>query len=384
MYRRLLFVLIVILLINPISCKKDSKTEYKQLAIKGTKNKSIQSIKLDTIVIDKSPISYIGHFFYHHNHFYFADKIFSSVYQFDIEGNYLKRFLGMGTGPSEMNGALIKAIPFSDSSYVTIDGSWNIYHFNKDFKNKYKQHLNWNIKKAYKDLLRFPKPGDRGIYELSYAALRLKKLNKHQIGLSISSSHPRFNPYYKTRHNYYNESFTIAAVDIRTGMVDTMLLHHSPVYQKFHYIPNFQYPLFEMHDTLMYAGFEIDSLIYCYNYPDSPLYAFGFKGREMNQNYPERKSFEQSEKYLHQDRETYGYYKALTFVESTNLLFRTYQKGKKATSDGLQIYKNMDLIGDVDVPKGFKILGYKDPYYFAQGQINEIEEHVVLYKFKLK
>lgn len=65
------------------------------------------------------------------------------------------------------------------------------------------------------------------------------------------------------------------------------------------------------------------------------------------------------------------------------MLFRSYQKGIGCASDGLQIYQDGILIGDVDVPKGLKIMGYVKPYYYSYVLPNEEKEKLYLYRFKL-
>ena len=50
---------------------------------------------------------------------------------------------------------------------------------------------------------------------------------------------------------------------------------------------------------------------------------------------------------------TKGYYIWVEYIDELDYLFRSYSKGKKESSDGLQIYQDRTLIADIDVPKGF-------------------------------
>ena len=40
------------------------------------------------------------------------------------------------------------------------------------------------------------------------------------------------------------------------------------------------------------------------------------------------------------------------YVDETGLLFRSYRKGGGSVTDGLQVYRDGVLVGDVDVPPG--------------------------------
>ena len=83
-----------------------------------------------------------------------------------------------------------------------------------------------------------------------------------------------------------------------------------------------------------------------------------------------------------QNRKDRGFYNGIIYIEETDILLRTYQKGSE-TGGGLQIYKQSVLIGDIDVPESFKVLGYIFPYYYATCGIDEDNERIVLYKFKI-
>ena len=56
---------------------------------------------------------------------------------------------------------------------------------------------------------------------------------------------------------------------------------------------------------------------------------------------------------------------AVEYVDETGLLFRSYRKGGGSVTDGLQVYRDGVLVGDVDVPLGFRMAGYVEPYYYS-------------------
>ena len=41
------------------------------------------------------------------------------------------------------------------------------------------------------------------------------------------------------------------------------------------------------------------------------------------------------------------------------------------------------MIGDVQVPDGFKVLGYIEPYYYSEFVCDENDETIAIYRFKL-
>ena len=81
-----------------------------------------------------------------------------------------------------------------------------------------------------------------------------------------------------------------------------------------------------------------------------------------------------------------GFNSGLLFCFENNTLCRTYIKSAETGESGLQIYKNNDLITDVEMPSYFKLLGYKDGYYYGVRLI-PIEDldstYLILYRLKI-
>lgn len=83
------------------------------------------------------------------------------------------------------------------------------------------------------------------------------------------------------------------------------------------------------------------------------------------------------------DRSTKGYYQSMKLFDDMDLLFRTYSKNESTKSDGLQIYQNEILIGDVPVPESFEVVGYNSPYFYGQISGNGDADLLQLYRFKI-
>ena len=67
---------------------------------------------------------------------------------------------------------------------------------------------------------------------------------------------------------------------------------------------------------------------------------------------------------------------------NNNLVFRGYTKND-AKNDGMQIYKNQKLLADLDFPKGYKIIGKIDSYYYASKISIKRREDMTLLKLKI-
>jgi hypothetical protein len=113
------------------------------------------------------------------------------------------------------------------------------------------------------------------------------------------------------------------------------------------------------------------------------LQCYGFAGRDMDLNYTHANTPEEVGKIYRSERNSKGYYNWLEYVDETGMLFRSYKKGVSALSDGLQIFKNGIMIGDVDVPKGTRVMGYIAPYYYSYIIPNDKLETLTIYRFQL-
>ena len=88
-------------------------------------------------------------------------------------------------------------------------------------------------------------------------------------------------------------------------------------------------------------------------------------------------------RYYRKERNTKGFYNWLEYVDETKVLFRSYQKGIEKQTDGLQIYREGVLIGDLDVPKGLRVMGFIEPYYYSYILPNEDNGNLYFYRFKI-
>jgi len=65
------------------------------------------------------------------------------------------------------------------------------------------------------------------------------------------------------------------------------------------------------------------------------------------------------------------------------MVFRTYTKGNEEKYDGLQIYRDEKLLADVDVPEGFMVSGFSDPYVYSSVFVNQDMEELHIFRFNI-
>lgn len=130
-----------------------------------------------------------------------------------------------------------------------------------------------------------------------------------------------------------------------------------------------------------YITYQVDSLIYRCDKNFNIIDHFGVQGRDMNTNYTAcGTTMESFANAITSDTNNVGQYYWLKTYK--NYVFRSYFKSKDAKSDGLQIYKDGILIGDVDVPHNFKVIGKIKDYWVTAIDINEEQNAMSFYKFK--
>ena len=224
-------------------------------------------------------------------------------------------------------------------------------------------------------------PSMPGLYSPVYYKFILRKHNKH-VFFPIQSQHPEFN--FVESKNYYENARVLAKLDLQTGKVVDLLGRFSPVYQQFNNIGQFSLVNFDIAPNGdFYLSYEADSVIYQYDADFNIKNAFGCKGKEMEQGYKEILNKQDFQHNYKKQRETKGYYTWIEYIAQRDLLFRSYQKSGTKANDGLQIYNDSILLGDVEVPKGMRVIGYIEPYFYSSTDIDEMGEKIKVYRFKI-
>ncbi|MEF9986149.1 MAG: hypothetical protein RSC28_03230 [Bacteroidales bacterium] len=340
------------------------------------KNITIKTQPLDSICLDNINASYVGEVGLIGDSIYFVDSKFCWLYFFDKDGKSVKRELGQGRGPKEISANEICGHSSSDDGWVFVGANNDCYLYDRG--------LNFiktcPINRGDRDtILSFDLPS---IYTLSYNNLTLKRYNQ-MLYMNIYSEAPKLN-FFEDAKSYFDKSKTLFKTDLNNGNVIELLGGYPPVYSMDsdanRLYCNVNYDI-NTNNGDFYVSYEADSLIYCYNKNYKSKWSFGIPGEDVNINYP-KFSIKEFAKKFHSERLLYSYYSGLKYISELDVVVRTYSKGKDHNNDGMQIYEGKVLVGDVAVPKNFKVIGYIAPYIYGYCGIDEINEQIKIFKFK--
>ena len=373
----------IIVLVVFSTCHKQVEVLFRDSLITSNKRIEIKKLQFDTIRLDRIESSYLGSIKIVGDSIYFIDKRFCWVFTFDKNGKYLNRYLGRGEGPYELNTSKISAFEkLNNGDLLFVNPSNKCFVYDDVFKIKkvYRMSKVYNkIKYMHSDNI---DPSMDWIYTLSYNKLIIRNYKGYAY-FNIYCEHPLFNSII-TPQRYFKHCRLLAKMDLKDGAIEKMYGRFSPVYQDNEYL---KYLIFISYDITnsgnFYICFEADSLIYEYDSKYNLIGAFGFKGRDMDQDYAKINSIQQFKSVGRNDREEKGYYDWVEYIDEKEMLFRSYKKGSQFNSDGLQIYNNKVLIADVDVPKNLRVIGYIKPYIYSEAIIDEEREIITIYRFKI-
>jgi hypothetical protein len=380
-------ILLLLFLISPACTNEKNINEFwKACILTADKNISILKIEMENIEIDISNTSGVGKWVVKDDNLIFMDELYSSMYHYDLEFNYLRRMLGRGNGPEEIQGRIVGHALYKDKIFI-LGPSYDFYEVNFAGEVINKGYLNFETGEIpFNKLENEPKPDYQAIYEVEYAGLAVDYLNEDEIMFSITSSHPLFNPY--SSIDYYREARTFGLLNLKENKIKNIFGRISPVYQEYEFIPYLSYlHVNVVEDNEYLIGYEADSLIYFFDGIDNIKYAFGRKGRNMDMNYPQVNDYERYVEIHKEYRPKYGYFTFLKHFSANKMTFRGYQKDNFKSTDGMQIYRENILIGDVDVPNGFRIIGFFPPYYYGavypSEEIGQPASSMIIYRFEL-
>lgn len=338
-------------------------------------------VQLDSLNLDNISMSSVGEISFQNTNIYFIDEKFAFVSKFDTSGKFKGRYIGQGSGPNELPISTITFFsPLPDGGFFFIGPSWDCFRFNSSFKRVDDYSVNWNSKASKKEMGKHPDPADTKVYSFAYGACPMRT-DGDNLYLPIISQHPLFNP---LSESYPGNARILASMYIKNGSVTRIFGRLSPIYSKNKNVSTFSYASFDLlPGNRLAMSYPADSLIYLFDNNFDLLEIFGSSGRNMDLNYHSATSLKDFRNNWHSETENRGYYRSMKFIDVRNLLFRSYQKGGKEISDGLQIYKGDTLVADLDVPKGFSVEGYIAPYFYSNAFINDEKGTIRLYRFKL-
>ena len=310
----------------------------------------------------------------------YYDKYFNFVYTFDGNGKLIEKAVGKGRGPGETTIGQGADAVFSTSGDMALVGSTLDFDY---FRSDMKTHEYFSMYANYNRNSTAPDNFDTYTYQWDNFVGRLRN---DILYIAAFSDREEFS-FFTTTDDYLRTSYRIGRIDLIKKENASMLVKGFPELYIQHpdKYSSFQNSFFDISDDgRLYLGFESDSHLYECDKDGKPVLSFGLAGRDIQNDYIPGLSFDDDSNYYLKNREEKGYYSWLEYIDETGMLFRSYVKGKDALTDGLQIYKSdKTMIADVDVPKGFKVLGYIEPYYYSQVVEDAEQGKLSIYRFKL-
>jgi hypothetical protein len=311
----------------------------------------------------------------------FNDLFFGYLFQFEKNLILLSKHFGLGKNSNELIGAdYITYSTITDKYYVLSSKTGVIAVINSKFQKEKEFEINYNIKRSREEVISNPLAHLMDSYEIDYGydAL-LNVFDENHIAIAVTSSHPKFNGYYNSKY-YYENSRVIALINIEDEYIDRLIGRRPPLFLK-KQLPNYDHFNYQVANDNIYLNFFPEATIYKIDKnADTLMEAIGVKGKEMKTDYVATSTYKEAYKRELQDYTQYSFYNSL-YVNG-KFIFRGYTKnGLK--KDGMQIYKNQQLLADLDFPKGYKIIGKIDNYYYASKISIKRKEDMTLLKIKI-
>lgn len=350
-------------------------------------SKSINSLELSKIEIQDNgnPVGK-GFSYVLDNQLLFFDLARGEVLEIDPETGSQKVLISKGEGPNEV--PRFMSFTHSDDKRVFLDG-YTFFVYDSNWEQVGRNSYDFLANDELTDVEANPNGEMIGTYELKYWENQ-PHIVDDKLWINIESSNPKFN--FLMNESYYRDSRIVGEVNLNTGEVERILGRKTPIYLNYRFIP---------HNDVFYLMPYGDDFILSFH-PDSAIYIvdkrlnlksyFGAKGIEMDQAYREMSDYEEYSTSFRDAWTKKGYYKHVYGSKEDNVVMRTYTQGNKNEEvmnygdnpKRLQIFKNFQLIGDVEVPTYFKVIGKIGEYYYADGSgENPDNEEILIYRFKI-
>lgn len=334
------------------------------------------SAKIDSVIVTIDNTSFSGYSGVSKDGLYFFDVFFNWFWNISIDGEVAARHIGKGRGPDELPITRPDGVVIDNNNSLLITGaSWDAYIFDN-----YKNIRPVNVRMSERN----SRYEDTRAYTAFTQEYILKRY-KDKFYYNVYMEHPLMNPVLFGR-TFFKKAHLIMEVDIDDGKT-RVLGNYSQ-----HYVDNpnklnhWFGALYDLDDNgNFHVSFQADSLIYEYNNHFELLRTYGFEGLDMDTDYKAISgSWESVFSKYEYDKKHRGYYYWIKHIPELDLTFRSYHKSSKEPFDGLQIYEDGVLVGDIDVPKKFKVVGYIEPYFVTEIEDRYENEVMQFYRFSLQ
>lgn len=335
---------------------------------------TIDSICLDTVTVDYvENCSYTGFSGVKDGTLYYFDRVMAYLYMIADDGSVESRELGLGNSAKELplKNAMQVCYDSEGKTFDILGGTYNMYTYGNGEK----------IRRV-----EMKPEGDDGSYESSVAYTLWDEVvmasDKDYIYYNVLGNNEKVDIFH--RDDYIDKAAVMMKVSKSTGEM-TPIGRYSDYYiknkSKFKHLP---YCYFDTDGNGgFYFTYQVDSLVYHYDKDFNLLESFGRQGRDMCVELSDPGTTEESfvEAFM-TDKDRVGHY--YWIKKCGDYVFRSYFKSNESPTDGLQIYKNGTIIGDVDVPRAFRVAGQGKDGFFTNITFEENAELMSFYKFKLE
>lgn len=362
------------------SCQNPSDN----LPHKGSMKLNTVFVATDTLMISLEHASGMGNFYMRDSVITFVDAITYVFYDIDLNGNILNSYFRKGNGKNEIP-SLLYAYPIENDIYdraVILDNSNIVTLFEMESKNVVSRGIadfGWEQrqKKSYKT---------PGLYNFSYftdfgVSFYLDSDSKLLFQANIVNRNTKVPDEVEKRR--YTDGAVLGRLNLETFKVENVFGYFPDIYESTP-MPHLEFFQYVIQGDKLYMNHTVDSLIYVYQYPNTPLYTFGYECRDIDRTYTVTKKIDNSS-FFKKDLAHVGFNTGLQFIPELNLFCRTYIKSAATGEAGMQIYKDCDLIADIDVPAFFKLLGYRDGCFYGSSLVpvdDEDKTSIIIYRLK--
>lgn len=373
-------VLVVVTMMCIISCN-----QYTVPTHLGEDNSCACKVNIDTITITLNSGSGIGNFYMVDSTITFVDALTCTFHDIDVNGKITQSYFRRGNGKNELPN-LLYAYPVENDSLnrvVILDNSNGLTLFDATTKQIVKRSIvdfDWNDRSSYSysspSLYNFAFFTDFGVsYYLDSDSNLLFQTNVINRSTKTPDS---------IESNRYDKAAILGKLNIETLHVEEVLGHFPDIY-KSKPMPHLEFFQYFVEEDRLYVNHTVDSLIYVYQYPDKLLHTIGFECRDIDRNYSITKDIDNGY-YFKKDLSHVGFNTGLKFIPELDIICRTYIKTASTGESGMQIYRNNNLIADVNVPDFFKLLGYYGGDFYGSSFIpieNENSVKIVIYRLNI-
>jgi hypothetical protein len=323
---------------------------------------------------------------------YFVDRMYTTITAYSLDGAIGKTNLGKGEGPNEVTDVLFVWRHKGDN-YVYFPPK--VWRFNSDWQLIKQYFTNFGASMRQTEELLYATTTNeetKAVYTVQfgpYTMMPLAYMDDERLLFPVAYGTPHLNAYEKVQ--YYQKVHTLGKFNSDFEVIQ--IIGNKPsCFLDYRFIPNHDYTYFDYSDNKLFVGFEPDSLINVYDKDMRFLYSFGRSGIDMNMDYLETSTIDEglkNENY-YRARAQEGYYEYVNYFKTPGVLIRTYKTGARDSNakysienpTRLQVYKDEELVYDFPVKRRFRIIGYREPYFYADGIVDEENERLGVYRFR--